>query len=616
MGASGDNNIIISNKISSVLISFTKITELSKVLISKNNGKLSNFFASFIKDHKNLDAKVEEFKKLLDNRFEYKIYNLIKYILETLHKELNTNKNNPNWLDDFNKKDNNPLEEEFLKAYKKNEDSIIKQLFFGVKEIISKCSTCETCDKIYGIMNLEKLFELSENQNKIDIREFVKRLRNLRMEEQNCQKCEEKTQHIINTNIIELPEILIIYIDKRYNDFIFDYYLQCQLFNDKYNLISFISNKNEYNQIEEEKNNVFYRDNGNWYVYKTNENKKVLVKDILKINGNPIVVFYQKDKTVFNKFYNNISLLLNDKENTMELSNEHIIPEINYEKYYLLNKDWFNKLIKIYEPENIYSKNEYTIDSFEKVTNVKNTTIKIFEFNERIKIFENEHFFKVHYGTYENESNTKRNYPKNFVLIKEKILNEILKEVNVSTYKYKNFLYSVKFGENYIFIKNNKEERGETIYVCILDKKEFKVGIILTYTTKGYFDKEIKKYISNRGGLEYYYQERKLKVNYKKSQEIFDRETDKIGYLINIISLNDYISPYKFNNNDEVFINGVGKNVFQMSIFENLNNLNNSILNNNNNSFSNMNYGNNPINQINMPNQQFVNNIPTSISQK
>ena len=616
MGASGDNNIIISNKISSVLISFTKITELSKVLISKNNGKLSNFFASFIKDHKNLDAKVEEFKKLLDNRFEYKIYNLIKYILETLHKELNTNKNNPNWLDDFNKKDNNPLEEEFLKAYKKNEDSIIKQLFFGVKEIISKCSTCETCDKIYGIMNLEKLFELSENQNKIDIREFVKRLRNLRMEEQNCQKCEEKTQHIINTNIIELPEILIIYIDKRYNDFIFDYYLQCQLFNDKYNLISFISNKNEYNQIEEEKNNVFYRDNGNWYVYKTNENKKVLVKDILKINGNPIVVFYQKDKTVFNKFYNNISLLLNDKENTMELSNEHIIPEINYEKYYLLNKDWFNKLIKIYEPENIYSKNEYTIDSFEKVTNVKNTTIKIFEFNERIKIFENEHFFKVHYGTYENESNTKRNYPKNFVLIKENILNEILKELNVSTYKYKNFLYSVKFGENYIFIKNNKEERGETIYVCILDKKEFKVGIILTYTTKGYFDKEIKKYISNRGGLEYYYQERKLKVNYKKSQEIFDRETDKIGYLINIISLNDYISPYKFNNNDEVFINGVGKNVFQMSIFENLNNLNNSILNNNNNSFSNMNYGNNPINQINMPNQQFVNNIPTSISQK
>ena len=102
----------------------------------------------------------------------------------------------------------------------------------------------------------------------------------------------------------------------------------------------------------------------------------------------------------------------------------------------------------------------------------------------------------------------------------------------------------------------------------------------------------MKKYISNTGGLEYYYQERKLEINLKDNQEIIDKEYDKIGYLINIINLNDYISPYKFKNLDDIMINGV-KEASPMNVFENL--LNESKFSNNN--LSKNNYGNNHMNK-------------------
>ena len=147
----------------------------------------------------------------------------------------------------------------------------------------------------------------------------------------------KKTSHIIETNIIDLPEILILYLDVTKNcDIKND--KELELINNKYNLICFISNKNEKNQIEEQ-NNVFYIKNRNWFIYKIEENRKIQIGDISKIKANPLILFYRKDRTLFNKFYKHISILFNDKENILELKNQHIIPEIEYENYYSLNKD-------------------------------------------------------------------------------------------------------------------------------------------------------------------------------------------------------------------------------------------------------------------------------------
>ena len=87
MGASSDKRI--SNQISSVLLSFSKIKELANALNSNNKGNLSGFLDSFIKDHNDLDSKIEEFKQILPRKFNYNIDNLIKYIIETLHSEFN-----------------------------------------------------------------------------------------------------------------------------------------------------------------------------------------------------------------------------------------------------------------------------------------------------------------------------------------------------------------------------------------------------------------------------------------------------------------------------------------------------------------------------------------------
>ena len=620
MGASSDKRI--SNQISSVLLSFSKIKELEKALNSNNKGNLSGFLDSFIKDHNDLDSKIEEFKQILPRNFNYNIDNLIKYIIETLHSEFNKKNNNTNWLDEFNKKDKNPSYEEFLKCYKENNDSIIQQLFFGIKEKISKCCECEECDKNYEITKLEKIVELQENKFNVDIRDLFKRLKNLKMPEVKCQKCNNKPiPHIINTNIINLPEILIIYLIKRNDNCIVDYYLQCEFMKEPYNLICFISNKNENNQPDEQ-SNVFYQENGNWFVYKIKENRSIPIRDIFKIRGNPLIVFYQKDKTLFNKYYNHISLLLNDQKNILELASEHIIPEIDYENYYLLNKDWFNKIIKIYEPENIYSNDKDIINSIKKVTNVTKAKIKISEFNERIKIIGDENKFKIVDGSVSLETNSnsenKLNYPTNFVLIKENILNDLLKELKISNISHKKYLYPVKFGENLIFIKNNKPESGETIYVCFLNENVLQVGIILIYKEKKYFNKEIRKFISNKGGLEYYYQERKLKVNINNiPQKIIDREDDNIGFLINIINLEDFIEAYKFNTNkiEDIMSNKKDKNIYKMYIFEELKlNQSNILRATNYSNFSKNNYGDNPMNQIKMSARRFIQNIPLSES--
>ena len=620
MGASSDKRI--SNQISSVLLSFSKIKELEKALNSNNKGNLSGFLDSFIKDHNDLDSKIEEFKQILPRNFNYNIDNLIKYIIETLHSEFNKKNNNTNWLDEFNKKDKNPSYEEFLKCYKENNDSIIQQLFFGIKEKISKCCECEECDKNYEITKLEKIVELQENKFNVDIRDLFKRLKNLKMPEVKCQKCNNKPiPHIINTNIINLPEILIIYLVKRNDNCIVDYYLQCEFMNEQYNLICFISNKNENNQLDEQ-NNVFYKENGNWFVYKIKENRNIPIRDIKKIHGNPLIVFYQKDTTLFNKYYNQISLLLNDQKNILELASEHIIPEIDYENYYLLNKDWFNKIIKIYEPENIYSNDKDIINSIKKVTNVTKAKIKISEFNERIKIIGDENKFKIVDGSVSLETNSnsenKLNYPTNFVLIKENILNDLLKELKISNISHKKYLHPVKFGENLIFIKNNKPESGETIYVCFLNENVLQVGIILVYKEKKYFNKEIRKFISNKGGLEYYYQERKLKVNINNiPQKIIDREDDNIGFLINIINLEDFIEAYKFNTNkiEDIMSNKKDKNIYKMYIFEELKlNQSNILRATNISNFSKKNYGDNPMNQIKMSARRFIQNIPLSES--
>ncbi len=101
MGTSG--NIVKQSQdsyIPAVLISLSKIKEFKKYFELKNDKKnkneLTNIFSSLIHSINLLDGHVLEFKKIYKE--DINIKNLIKFILNKLHDELNEKKHSENIL--------------------------------------------------------------------------------------------------------------------------------------------------------------------------------------------------------------------------------------------------------------------------------------------------------------------------------------------------------------------------------------------------------------------------------------------------------------------------------------------------------------------------------------
>ena len=107
--------------------------------------------------------------------------------------------------------------------------------------------------------------------------------------------------------------------------------------------------------------------------------------------------------------------------------------------------------------------------------------------------------------------------------------------------------YLIKFGESLAFLKR-KELKKETIYVLRYDGNEekFEVEIILQYDKEGLFDDDLKNYISNRGGMEYFYVKKNLNFNKDEIQTIYNENEEKIGIFINILDMDKYINIFKY----------------------------------------------------------------------
>jgi hypothetical protein len=156
-----------------------------------------------------------------------------------------------------------------------------------------------------------------------------------------------------------------------------------------------------------------------------------------------------------------------------------------------------------------------------------------------------------------HEKNLKVDYPKGFVLVKENVLNNFYQLIYKSKLPEK-YLYEVKFGENYIFIKdkikNDENNYNETIFVCYLNKNDNTIDVecILKYFNPS-FDEEIEKYISNRGGIEYFYIKKELKLDEGGIQNIIDTKTKNIiGNLINIINPKNHFNLGRFELENKI----------------------------------------------------------------
>ena len=291
-----------------------------------------------------------------------------------------------------------------------------------------------------------------------------------------------------------------------------------------------------------------------------------------------------------------------------------MVADDDYEQYYLVNKKWFNKIIKILEDEDKYTDDSF-INTEENIKNsLKKRNFDLIEkhrlYSERIRKLKNLDELDMN-----QEENLNIELPKGFILIKQEVLNNFFKLICISKLP-KKYLYEAKFGENYIFIKDKiKDNNNETIFVCYLNKNDSSIDVecILKYFNPC-FNEEAEKYISNRGGIEYFFLKKELKLYEGVIQKIKDvNREETIGNLINIKNPKNHFDLGRFglenkidnNENNEPGIS------LKMSMFDNNDsngqNDTNIILNKKNFNYQKWNNNNNMSNN-NMSNQLINNN--------
>ena len=204
-----------------------------------------------------------------------------------------------------------------------------------------------------------------------------------------------------------------------------------------------------------------------------------------------------------------------------------IIDIEKFNNYLIINKKWFNKLIKFFEEDDIYKNDYKIIYFFDELTNIKELSdIELQKnYNKRKTILEDEELFKPELVI---ESNIK--YPKEFIIIEKDLINDL--NINFKD----NYLYEIAFGENYIFIKDKLD--SNMIFVCSRDKLYFKVNVIFKFKKDKDLKNYIEKYIKNKHGLHHI--EKKngdiLFIDYKKEYEdntknILTSNGNNINYL-------------------------------------------------------------------------------------
>ena len=486
MGAGGierESKIIFH----SLLFSLTKIDPLRKFFYSNNfKGKLCQALSDIVKN--NSFDQLNEYVNMTRIKFKEKNDDidseiLIKYSFDKIINEL---------------KDEN----------KEKESILINNLFYCNYDFISEEGKKE---KKY----LENPLIISIDLSSLDLDVFKEKEKgqinlNKILQKLFDENSPKKNQEYINKEN-RMPEICIITLSN-INDNTICYYISQEIRCLPYELISFIEDKSD----DGIKNN-FFKENSFWYQYQTKTNKISDIDNITEKFRNPKIIFYQKRNKLIKNFINSINILSTEQKRIFDLMDEHIIPEHKYEIYYLINKNIINELNSKLKDEKLSMENKYLeAHDIPKKLN-------LLEIGEEII----------------NKCNLK--FPKNFVLIQEKVFKKFLENCDIDfyttekgyKYKYRDDLiikkYQVKLGERHAFIKieegnpfiideeNNNINEGkvkERIFVCRYNEEEeiFEVEVILSYYKKGQFDEDVKKYISNRGGLEYFYQQEKLDI--------------------------------------------------------------------------------------------------------
>ena len=143
---------------------------------------------------------------------------LLNFILDTLHKELNTCKNNTNQLLNSNSNDRKDVIKKGIQIFANFNKSIISDNFnwFEIKEI--KCSTCK---KIFFSFNTFNTFELDifgtykNKNNPITILDCLQNYISDKSQFLICNKCKNKSKFMKNTKIYSSRHIFVFSLDRK-----------------------------------------------------------------------------------------------------------------------------------------------------------------------------------------------------------------------------------------------------------------------------------------------------------------------------------------------------------------------------------------------------------------
>jgi len=559
----------IKKVLSSLILSLSQIDSFRQIFYSKNlKGELCQIFSDLI--NKNSFDKIDQYvdkikEKFQQNEKEIGESKIAEKIIKFLYKE---------------------LKDELINQGE--DDKFINELFNGKFELISSNNNWKEINEFPLIFTFD-LPQLNVEKHKI------------RCEDKKIYLCVDRIiKSQINKSILKdfpgydkfeaynMPEIFFIY-NINIKDNLLKYYRTIEINEIPFEIIYFMLDID--NKIEK-----YFTVNNIWYKLSSKDNKIKNIKNIKDILGTPKLIIYKKRNEYIQNFLNKKDIFTKENNLILDEMNLHIIPEHKYGNYYLLNKSVISEFIK----------------ALNDTKELKETIYK-----KAQKIIKDNNLLEVETEKKEN----KLNHPKNFVIMSENSYVKFLEESNedysvskqtvISNNSQYDFIddinkkiYKIKFGENLAFIKIESENQ-EIIYICEYNKNEgiFDIIIYINYSQKGLFDNDVEKYISNRGGLEYFYIKKKLNLEKNKQQIIKDDEGNDIGILINIVDMSKHLNLYKYEqikpkNNylENNFIDGFP--------IDNKNHVNIIEINNKSNNNSNV---NNNQSQKNNQNNQYTN---------
>ena len=267
-------------------------------------------------------------------------------------------------------------------------------------------------------------------------------------------------------------------------------------------------------------------------IYKDNIKQKSSNSE--KNNENKLKVYHKEISSLIENQINEIK-----KEIKKNINND-----FQFNNYYIINKKLFNR---------IYNNNNIIKD----ISNIQN----------------DKNLFNIEFIDFKDNENIPIKYPNDFIIIDKKTFESFLGKLKLNLpFNKENNLYEMILGENNLFIKNKEnKEKNNIFFVCRLNNDDtFSVEIILRFYEEKFFKRELKNYIINKGGLEFYLKEKKINVN-NKIQKNIDKENENLGDII--------IINYKNKT-----LNDINGNIKESQTKINSKENNNNLINKDNNS--------------------------------